>query len=443
MSDALPLPPRPSLDHYKKRAKDLVKLLKAGDRDALRTWLTDWFDGLVELHRLDLSLPRDRSADQRRLDVAHAADRMLKHLEPLIQPSSTLAQVQFAIARAHGFASWPTFAGHIEGLSQTQSDVSEFEQAVDAIVGGDLETLDAILRKSPALAKARSTREHRSTLLHYVSANGVEDFRQLTPKNIVEITRRLLDAGADVDAESDAYGGRSTTLGLTATSVHPEAAGVQIPLMQLLIDRGARLDGPEGTSSVNACLHNGRGIAAEFLAARGARLDLEGAAGVGRLDVVERCFNPDGSLLPPSTRQQLMDALAWACQFGRTEVVRGLLQADLKQNRAFLEGGHLGLHWAACGGHPEIVAMLLEQHASPLNTRDDHHHATPLEWALYGWANSSDRADSDRFYRVVAALTRAGATADPQWFEAVDNRRSLAARIQADPRMLAALRGMT
>ena len=58
-------------------------------------------------------------------------------------------------------------------------------------------------------------REHRSTLLHYVSANGVEDFRQKTPANIVEITRLLLKAGADVNAESESYGGRSTTLGLT------------------------------------------------------------------------------------------------------------------------------------------------------------------------------------------------------------------------------------
>jgi len=71
----------------------------------------------------------------------------------------------------------------------------------------------------------RSTRDHHSTLLHYVSANGVEDFRQKTPPNIVEITNLLLDAGAEVDAESDAYGGGCTTLGLVATSVHPEQAG--------------------------------------------------------------------------------------------------------------------------------------------------------------------------------------------------------------------------
>jgi hypothetical protein len=141
----------------------------------------------------------------------------------------------------------------------------------------------------------KSTREHRSTLLHYVSAKGIEDFPRKTPRNIVEIKRFLLDAGADV-AESDAYGRRSTTLGQTATSCHPENAGVQIPLLELLIERGATLDPPDGGSAVVGCLKNGRGQA-EYLASRGARLNLE-AAGTGRLDVLQTCFNHDGSLKP-------------------------------------------------------------------------------------------------------------------------------------------------
>src|SRR4030095_2705051 len=162
----------------------------------------------------------------------------------------------------------------------------------------------------------------RSTLLHYVSANGVEDFRQKTPKNILEITKLLLKAGADVNAESDAYGGRSTTLGLTATSWHPENAGVQLPLMEVLIEHGALIDGPDGGRAVNGSLHNRRGEAADVYAAHGAHLDLEGAAGVGRLDVVKTFFNDDGSLKSTATQQQMKDAFTCACEFGRTSVVR-------------------------------------------------------------------------------------------------------------------------
>lgn len=127
----------------------------------------------------------------------------------------------------------------------------------------------------------------------YVAANGVENYRQKTPKNIVEIT--LLDAGAEVDAAADMYGGNATTLGLAATSVHPLKAGVQNALIDVLLDHGADVDRLSGAgrnvSIVNGCLANGRGEAAEYLASRGARLDLESASGVGRLDIVKRFFN--------------------------------------------------------------------------------------------------------------------------------------------------------
>ena len=38
--------------------------------------------------------------------------------------------------------------------------------------------LARLLAEHPDLARQRSTRDHRATLLHYVSANGVEDFRR-------------------------------------------------------------------------------------------------------------------------------------------------------------------------------------------------------------------------------------------------------------------------
>jgi len=273
------------------------------------------------------------------------------------------------------------------------SPVSKFEEAVEAIVSGDLPALEKLLSENPDLVSVRSTREHRSTLLHYVSANGVEDFRQKAPKNIVAIAKLLLDAGADVNAESDAYGGRCTTLGLTATSCHPENAGVQIPLMELLIDRGAIIDGPDGYSGVNGCLHNGRGQAAEFLANRGARLDLEGAAGVGRLDVVQSFFAGDGRLNPPATPEQMKDGFAWACEFGRISVVEFLLQKGMPAG-AKIRRGETGLHWAAYGGHSAIVQLLLDRGA-PIDVKDDRYDGTPLDWALH-----EGRTDS----RMIAAL---------------------------------------
>jgi ankyrin repeat protein len=448
MSDALPLPPRPNLEQYKKRAKDLVKICKSGDRKTLRAWAAEWIEALVKLYDLDITLPRDGHRAYTPAEIGYridrTVDRVAKHLNATNPPprgACTLAQAQFALAREHGFASWPKFARHLEGLARAHSPVSAFEAAVDAIVCGDMATLEKLLSENPTLARARSTREHRSTLLHYVSANGIEDFRQKTPKNIVEITKLLIEAGADVNAESDAYGGRSTTLGLTATSCHPEAAGVQLPLMELLIEHGAMIDGPDGGSAVNPCLHNGRGEAAEFLANRGARLDLEGAAGAGRLDVVKSFFDDDGSMKSPATQRQMKDGFAWACEFGRTSVVDFLLQRGMEAGAKLLqEGGETGLHWAAYGGHADIVSLLLERGA-PVDAKDKRHDGTPLGWALYGWGTSPDRAERRGYYEVVALLVRAGAKLDPQWYEDDVDRQRAAKKMQSDPRMLAALRG--
>src|SRR5215468_6876118 len=305
MSDALPLPPSPNLEQYKKLAKDFQHACKSSASGAIRDWAARWAETIAGLQGLEITPEIRRQID-------FEAERMERHWNKFKQTNEratrcTLASAQFFIARGHGFASWPKFARHLEALARANSPVSNFEAAVDAIISGDRATLEKLLTENPELARARSTRDHRSTLLHYVSANGVEDFRQKTPKNIVEITRLLLKAGADVNAESDAYGGRSTTLGLTATSCHPEDAGVQLPLMDLLIDKGAMIDGPDGGSAVNGCLHNGRGEAAEYFASRGARLDLEGAAGVGRLDVVKSFFKEDGILKPSATQQQMKD----------------------------------------------------------------------------------------------------------------------------------------
>ena len=54
----------------------------------------------------------------------------------------------------------------------------EFEEAVDAVISGDIETLKSLLRREPSLIRMRSSRAHGAMLIHYVAANGVEDERQ-------------------------------------------------------------------------------------------------------------------------------------------------------------------------------------------------------------------------------------------------------------------------
>lgn len=316
---------------------------------------------------------------------------------------------------------------------------TDFESAVDAIVAGDAATLKKLLRTNPELVRARSEREHRSTLLHYVSANGVEDFRQKTPKNIVEIAKILLEAGADVDAESDAYGGGCTTLGLVATSVHPEKAGVQIPLLKLLLEYGARLDHPSAggnnSSVVRACLANGQPAAAEFLAGLGAPVNLEAAAGLGRLVQVKTLFDEPGV-----TRKEIEAAFESACWYGRTHVVEYLLERGIDPGLRN-DQGQTGLHCAAYGGHVELVKLLLE-HGAPVGAKENSFDATALDVALWAWKKSQDATVRDACYEVIALLAKAGARLDREhWRDPESGESGMLDEIDSDPRMRAVLRG--
>src|SRR6185503_19179873 len=238
-----------------------------------------------------------------------------------LAPDYAGGDAQAIIARNHDFENWDQFAAHLRALAQPNSPVARFEAAVDAIVNGDAATLARLLKDDPALVRARSARQHHATLLNYVGANGVESHRQRTPHNAVAIARMLLDAGAEIDATGDMYGG-TTTLGLVATSIHPLQAGVQNALIAFLIERGASLDravAPDYRNGnlIDSCLANARPEAAAFLAEHGAPLTLTGAAGAGRLDAVEPFFDETGRPKPGVSQHELLEALGWASTYGR------------------------------------------------------------------------------------------------------------------------------
>jgi ankyrin repeat protein len=439
MSDAIPLPPRPNLERYKKLAKAL-RAVGARDPDAVSDWTARFAEKIEGLRGTPITRHTRRQIRQ----DAQAIVRRLKSTSNANERKDrwTLADAQLFIARAHGFASWPKFSQHIAALSRPSSRVSTFEAAADAIVNGNLQALEQLLREDPALAQARSTREHRATLLHYVSANGVEDFRQKTPRNIVEIATALLDASADVNAESDAYGGKWTALGLTATSSHPERAGVQISLLEVLLNRGARIDNvpARGTrrSLVQACLANGRLEAAEFFAKRGAAVTLDEAAALGRIELVRKAL--DHQLASPVRirRNQLAAAFEYACSYGRTEVVDLLLASGIDpawRNSA----GQTGLHCAAFGAHVGVINLLLER-GTPVDAKEGNFGATALDVALWTWSHVTELRE--RCYVVIASLSRAGATLNPtHWRDPEEDADGMLEAIERAPRVQAALRG--
>lgn len=381
------LSPRVSVEQSRKQAKDLLRAFRTGDAGAL--------------DRIRWNHPRFRAL----------TDQQIRK-RPFV-----LADAQLVIARLHYFESWPRLLRHIETLEREDPRVCRFEDAADAIITGDVGALARLLVAHPDLIDQRSSRAHEAPLLHYVAANGVEDYRQRSPKNVVEVARVLLDAGAEVDATSLAYGGGWTALGLVATSQPPRRAGVQIPLIDLLLERGAAIDGVRpGSSYVRDALANGCPEAARVLADRGARIDLVAAAGVARLDTVRE-------LAEHAAAPELEKALiAAAGTYGASEVVEHLLDRGVEVAAGT---GWTALHAATGTGDLRTIDLLIRRGA-PLEKRNMYG-GTVLGQAIW-FAYHGDPADLGDYVSVIDTLIAAGARTDayPKMEEQIEEVRNRA-----------------
>ena len=395
--DTIPLAPRANLDHYRKLAKELLGAWQSKNQDAARLWAKRWLERLAKL----------RGAVWGSGTIDDGANRVVVLVDDQATEKASLADAQHVLARLHGFESWPRFGEHLRALRGTSTDEAQFEAAADAVVTGDLDRLRELLASTPTLIRARSSRRHRSTLLHYVAANGIEDVRQQTPANIVSVARLLIEAGAEIDAVNGDHGGNGTALGLVATSQNPRSAGVQQALMELLLAAGADLNGvPGGWQPMRSALANGCPEAAEWLAAHGARMDVVTAAGVGDVDVLERCLAA-GDV----ASAELEKALVFACGCGRTDAAKLLLDRGVDVGALH---GQTGLHLATHSAHLETVRFLLSRGA-PLEVKN-RFGGTVLDQAL--WSAVHNRGHDH--VSIVEALLDAGAIVDPSLSTGID-----------------------
>ena len=228
-----------------------------------------------------------------------------------------------------------------------------FERAADAVVEGDLPTLQALLSKHPLLADARSQRPHRCTLLNYLGANGFEHWRQQTPANALAMIHTLAAAGCNPNAVCYTYRGGpgENTLGLLTSSSHPKEAGLMLAMVAALAGWGAKVD---ATYDLLATLHHAR---------REGRL----AEAAGRLDAAAR----------PSAL-----ALVEAAMLGEAEILFALLDAGVDVN-AQRDDGAAALHQAAFDGNADLVQALLERGADS-GLRDNVFEGTAAGWAFAG-----------------------------------------------------------
>lgn len=275
---------------------------------------------------------------------------------------------------------------------------AKFHPAMKAIRADDLEKFKTLIAEDPSLATSRSTRSH-PTLLQCVVLDGKDK-----PNN-VEMAKVLVDAGAEINEPL-----------VAASSIDNRAAA------ELLLDRGAAIDGTGGWSPLEEALYwNSRKMIA-LLLERGAKItNLRTAAGLGRTDLIESYFNADGSLKPEAGRinwpwggldaiansnhddkgkKSLSDrvnswsqdrqgivnnAFVYACMHGHIDAAKLLLEKGAEIN--VVPGGFdyagTGLHYAALNGHRTMVEFLLG-HGADRNVRDTKVGSTAAGWAEHG-----------------------------------------------------------
>jgi hypothetical protein len=349
------LPSNPNLDHLKYQAKDLLKDHAAHNSGAAQR--------LREFH---LRFRRSTDAD-------------------IFNVPLKLSDAQLAIARESGFPSWarlkrhiekPTLADRLDLRHHERIEDASFRRAVDLIDAGDAAGLRDCLRTHPKLVHQRLVFEgtnyfHNPTLLEFIAENPVRCGS--LPKNLIEVAKVILDAGADGDKSE-----MNETLALVATGSVPRECRQQIPLIDLLCDRGAD---PDSATAIAAVL--GEIEAVRHLITRGARVTLPIAAALSRIDDFRR-------LLPAAGDDERHLALAIAANSivvgdAAIEIMRMLLDAGENPNRYNPIGGHshtTPLHQAALRGDLHMVRLLVERGAR-LDLKDILWQGTPADWARH------------------------------------------------------------
>ena len=259
------LPARPSLDHLRREARDLLRAAQSGD--------------------------------------TAAAGRIRA-----VSATQTLASAQLALAREYGFASWARLKTEVQArTTDLARQADAFCEAsirdwtgravrmlaatpelagynfATALILGDAARVRAEITRDPGLATRMDPRTGW-TPLHAVCASKWNQLDPARADGLTEVARLLLDAGADPVGPAGGQGGRGGWTPLRCAV----AGAANPPVVALLLERGAVPDdhdlylagfGGDGHQSLRMMLdHTGdvAGIAEMALAAPLSQNDAEG-----------------------------------------------------------------------------------------------------------------------------------------------------------------------
>jgi ankyrin repeat protein/antitoxin (DNA-binding transcriptional repressor) of toxin-antitoxin stability system len=443
------LPEHPHLDQARRRAKELLREAQAGDPAAIAR--LGAVSAPLTLAGAQLALARELGQPSWTALIREIEARTASIPEPVMRflRSSVNLQIGQAARMLH---SDPTLAD------------SGFPAA---IVLGDVARVQTELRRDPGAA-TRVDLGTGWTALHLACASRFHLDPARAP-GLAEVTRRLLDAGADIDGRST---GRRCWRPLECAVTSANSSANNEPIIRLLLDRGA----PVRPDTVRAALYAAGGTwclrllteqaagrpellgdalaeavaeadeeavaillgagadpdapgsdgrSARRLALRSgvaATVELLGGAGADPVErLLEALLAGDG---PTAHRLAATDpglverldapdraAIIAAAEHGNTAAVASMLELGFPVGTRRVgtdDDGASALHAAAYAGAADTVALLLD-HGADVSARDTRWNSQPLDWALVGSGETPRLAPAPDWPRTVTLLLDAGA----------------------------------
>jgi ankyrin repeat protein len=358
--------------------------------------------------------------------LKNEAKQLLKVLRKQ-NPQAQLAIAQLAVARDYGFASWRQLKAHVDGMAPAKTD----RKAVfDAARTGDIETV----RRAFEAGFDPGTTDHDGRSVHQIAKQAGHEAIELLAREFQErATRppevertinailvaaangradelaRLLDAHSDL---IDARGGnhqKQTALHKAAwhCSGDPETRHGQRACVRLLLERGADVrirDFGDNAHALHFAVESADFETVEMLVDAGS--DVVGDGDDHQLGVLgwATCFSRVREdvaeyLLRHGAKLNLWSAIA----LDRADDVRAFVTREpslLKARMSRNEHYRTALHHAAAKNRPKMVRLLLDLGADP--------HATDATGATALTTAASERSDP----AIAAMLQQAGAKLD-------------------------------
>ncbi len=445
---AAPLPASPDLMQQRKRAKELLKAVRAGDEEAIArlryghprladateaevraarlhdaqwaiareygfaSWikLKRHIDEVTGAHRrpyrlfeTDLDYYRGRAGGLR--SVLQTGERNALRLVRQFHPryanandaeieaaSITQEDAELIQSREHGFDSWEALATAVEALKSDPSR-EPFRLAFDAIEAKDDAKLAMRLKQHPSLAKASGTNGNQ--LLHFAVNH-----------DNAKLVILLLETGADPDAAND-----KGSTPLTQAAYRGKADTIE-----LLLAVGASVDaeayGDGGTPLAFALFWGHREASEKLAEVAVVPRNLRMAAGLGRIDIMTELFDANGKLKPEAgfhrefhrphsgfpawrprdhSQEILNEALNYAARSGRIEAMAFLHARGADVDSAPYQATPLAQ--AALNGHVDAIGWLLD-HGADIDKKSGYgepRSATPLHFAA-AWSGQLEAA---------------------------------------------------